>query len=654
MPGGKRGNNEVDIIEEDEEYVVIRCKKRRTVDVDDMIDQVLPLVTPPPRPVNFINHNEWISPSKLRNYLHGDPLLDWLDRHGEGVHERAGFRDGNNAEATFMEFIRQKGIEFERRVMELIQTSHPDCVHQVSTGVQDVCNPAKYRETTDLITKGVPIIYQGVLHDAENKYFGCPDLLIRNDYLQSLIPGAPMPPPRRKPRDRSWSHLIPSHYYFVVDIKFMTLPLRANAVGLLNSGSIPFYKTQLTMYNEMLAKIQGWKTPYGYLLGRGYTYTKCGENYAGDSCFAKLGVIDFQGSDYEYLAKMQQAVEWVKRLRAHGRTWQVLPVPSVPELYPNMSNSKDHPHHGAKEYLAKELREITLLWGCGLKHRQTAFRNKIFRFDDKRLTAKLLGFNGPVQSRIVQTMLEFNRDDVKKLVRPDVIMDNRCGWQDPDRLEFYVDFETVSNVFDDLSALPRIGGRNMIFMVGVGWKCPIEHTWTYKSFVATALTKPAERDIIDGFLKYISEVIDQYDINYQPNVYHWSRCEPIQLMKALEEHAELTVYTDFNFVDLLGIFKDETILIKGVFDFSIKSVAKGLSQHNLIPDVYTGAVTGGSDAMLRAVTCYKTAASRGVDICTLVQFRHIITYNEVDCRVMEHIIEYLRQHHSKNSHDGEK
>jgi hypothetical protein len=257
-----------------------------------------------------------------------------------------------------------------------------------------------------------------------------------------------------------------------------------------------------------------------------------------------------------------------------------------------------------------------------------------------------MGFKGPVQSRIVQAMIEFNRDDKTRLVRPDIITDNRAEWQLTGRLEFYLDVETIGNVFDDFHALPRRGSQNMIFMVGVGWVDPSDGSWHYRPFVAADLTKQSEARMLDSALLYIAEVIDSQKIDYTPVAYHWSRAEPVQFEKALSEHMDLTVYTDFTFVDMLSVFKDETVLIKGVYDFGLKSVSRGMARHGLIPDLYTTAITGGNDAMLRAHTCYRTAASRGVPVTTLVQFRHIITYNEVDCKIIWEIVKYLRSNHS--------
>ena len=66
-------------------------------------------------PTNDTEWDEWVPASAMRNYVLGDPLLDWLDRHGESK----GFaRDEPDTRTDFLDFIFRKGVEFERSVVE--------------------------------------------------------------------------------------------------------------------------------------------------------------------------------------------------------------------------------------------------------------------------------------------------------------------------------------------------------------------------------------------------------------------------------------------------------------------------------------------------------------------------------------------------------
>src|SRR5207253_1743743 len=52
---------------------------------------------------------------------------------------------------------------------------------------------------------------------------------------------------------------------------------------------------------------------------------------------------------------------WIRRVRTEGAEWRVLPVPSVPELWPNMKAEGDFPWHHAKAQIAAQLGDLTIL-----------------------------------------------------------------------------------------------------------------------------------------------------------------------------------------------------------------------------------------------------------------------------------------------------
>ena len=120
---------------------------------------------------------------------------------------------------------------------------------------------------------GVPVIFQGVLRDAESRTYGSPDLLIRSDVLTGLFPSVMSEEHAAVPAPDLGA--VPWHYR-VVDTKFTPLGLAAGG-ELANSGSSPAYKVQLWIYNRALGRLQGYTPPDSYLLGRGWTQTRRGE-----------------------------------------------------------------------------------------------------------------------------------------------------------------------------------------------------------------------------------------------------------------------------------------------------------------------------------------------------------------------------------------
>src|SRR3990170_1940052 len=100
---------------------------------------------------------------------------------------------------------------------------------------------------------------------------------------------------------------------------------------------------QVWVYNEALGRIQGYRPPAAYLLGRRW---KTGWT-RGESCFERLARVDHDAiGDQQTGATLAdltgEAIDWIRRMRAEGAAWRVLPEPSVPELYPN-ARSGDAP-----------------------------------------------------------------------------------------------------------------------------------------------------------------------------------------------------------------------------------------------------------------------------------------------------------------------
>ena len=128
---------------------------------------------------------------------------------------------------------------------------------------------------------GTPFIYQGVLHDKDEKIYGSPDLLVRNDFMKILCKNIEEPIPQKSDAQK--------YYYFVVDIKSSTLHLRANGNNLLNSGRMTGYKGQLYIYHKILSKIQNFDSHVAFVLGRKYKYVKQNQPHSGFGWFDKLG-----------------------------------------------------------------------------------------------------------------------------------------------------------------------------------------------------------------------------------------------------------------------------------------------------------------------------------------------------------------------------
>ncbi len=594
------------------------------------------------QPATDADWQEWVSATRTRNYTLGDPVLDWLELCGE----QAGFeRDDAHPQydprTNFTEFLFGQGRRFESAVVALLHDSNP--IVTASTGPEDSRSLDKGRETFEAMCQGSPIIYQGVLFDAENRTYGIPDLLVRSDVLRDLFPEALTPQQVVEPApdlpNAKW-------HYRVVDIKFRTLGLSANGDSD-NASSAAAYKTQLFIYNRALGRLQGFGPPVSYLLGRGWTQGK----ERGSSSLDRLAPVPQSGT----LARKRpisqavaEAASWVRRVRTEGADWSILPEPSVPELYPNDSNTQDGPWHNAKRRIIEELEDLTMLWQVGAPGRLKGHEAGIYRWTDPAVSPSIVGVTGDKRQRTFKRILEVNRLPDGPSVQPERIQAMRGEWHETPELEFYVDFETVSDIADDFSNMPEKGGQVLIFMIGCGH---LEGgQWSFSSFVVDSLTEPEEARIIDKWVVHMDSVRKRLAPNGPaPKLVHWSPAEVTNFETAYNSAKERQNRSDWPspewFDFLRQVMREEPVVVRGALAFGLKPVAKAMHKLGLIDTLWDDGPTDGLGAMVGAWWCQEEATRIGKPMSQIDLMIETVSYNEVDCKVMMEIVRYPRANH---------
>lgn len=591
---------------------------------------------------------DWVTATATRNYILQDPLLDWLALYGRSQ----GFQcddelPGYDPRTDFSMFLFQKAKEFETVVVKHLKTLTP--VVAIATAPDDARDVSKVRETFAAMGRGEALIYQGVLWNADSRTYGMPDLLIRSDVLARLFPGSITNGEARQPavdlRATSW-------HYRIVDIKFTTLDLLAGGV-LGNSGSAPAYKAELFIYNNALGHIQGYIPPTSYLLGRGWKQTVKSLTSRGKSCMERLAPVSQDSAlskGTSLAAAVQEACDWLRRVRSNGIKWSALPEPTVPELRPNMGNDEDSPWGAAKKRIAKDLEELTLLWQVGPGKRKDANNLGIFRWRDPKCTAVSLGVTGPRTQPVLQAILDVNQSDKGPAVSPPRVTAAEDVWRMQSTLEFYVDFETVNDLNDDFSKIPMRGGQPMIFMIGCGH---LENgNWQFKCFTADALTEAAEATMIHSWLEHLREVRERLSAGeVDPLVIHWSFAETSNLEDsynaAAQRHPEhAKAWPSLRWFDLLKhVVRAEPVVVRGALAFGLKAVAQPMHNLGLIRTRWEEGPVDGLGAMVGAWWCGHEATRRGVALSKIELMQEIQRYNEVDCKVMMEIVQYLRMNH---------
>lgn len=631
---------------------------------DTTIIHLQPITEPVSFSFDYQIDETWVSASSTRNYLNRDPLLDYLSYHHTALNRKhpvivptvlssSRERDPTN----FNDYIMTQGKKFEQGVYSLLFRKFDPSEIRDLGGDWGSCRPVrKFQDTIEAMTQGLPILINAVLHDPESKTYGIADLIVRSDYFRRLVSVSPLthseehhPAPLFKGR---------KYHYRVIDVKFHTLFLRSDGIHLLNSGSIPAFKGQLCIYNRIVAKVQGYDPGVSYVLGRRWKYSSKGNDYFGSSCFDRLGSINYTigGVDNIIVQRTQDAINWIRDMRENGEEWDpfVSPAPRK-ELHANMCNRNDHPWHDVKVAIAASTKEITTLWMCGPKNREIAHSHGVIQWTDPRCTPETLGVTGEKRSRVLAEILKINQGiDVppNTKILPEYVTNNLFGWKNERDIEFFVDFESGPDICPDFANLPEGSSHSSIIMIGVGYLCPELDEWIYRDFTVDRNILREEKKICADFAAYITETARKYSA-HSIGLYHWSRAEPQMWLAASLRHDALLdgFWTDIDqhWVDLLEVFREEPIVIKGCFNFGLKDVVKAMHEHGLISTMWDkeNPCSDGAAAMVMAQRASEEAERRQVSMRELPLIQYMQKYNEIDCKVLAELLIYLRKHHSQ-------
>ena len=395
----------------------------------------------------------------------------------------------------FHRILNVKGIEFESKIIKLLAQKF----HLVT--VSDVYNTLQVQKTIKYMKQGIPIIHSASLSNKKNKTYGIADLLVRSDILNQLIDN-PVPI-----GDGKAYKLNIDYHYVVIDIKYQTLKLKSDGVHLLNNNSIRAYKAQTWIYNQAVGLIQGYTSPYTYILGRRWMYNSKGMKYLNENCFNKFGVIDFENHDKFITMQIRFALKWNREVIKYGAKWSINP-PTRNELYPTMGIDSGR-FNTIKKNLAHDLGEITMLWQCNVKNRNKAISNGITSWKDPNCNSNKLGINGSYEP-IINKIITINQGDKKIL--PDKILNNVGNWQVNNTNEFFIDFETFSDICQSFDKLPLQTHFNRIYLIGIGW---IENgTWNYKKLISAYNNEESEANMLVQFNNFLS----QYS---NPSLFYW-------------------------------------------------------------------------------------------------------------------------------------
>lgn len=543
----------------------------------------------------------WISPTKLRNCVLDDHLMDYIQIHMEQNKIMKQRPD------PFLLYLFEKGDEFEEKVVSYINSN----IIPVTTMKEPHFTKESLMRVKELIYAGVPIIHSAPLTNSYNATRGVSDLLVRSDYINKIVPNTLTPEEEFRPASKLPGS--PNYHYVVIEIKFSTIHLKSDGKNISKTGNLKFYTVQSYIYSLALSYIQGYLPP-AFILGRKYCYVSKGVQHKIYNSLAKLARIDFTD---DVVSTTKDAMKWVRSLNKDWNKYSLEP-PNDTKLYPNMSISSDM--WGEKSKIAKDLYELTMISGVSIHEREIAISNDVYGWNDPRCCAEIMGIKNPEKAKYIDAIIRINRDDCGYIYENKINYDF-SSYED----DAYIDFEVFQDMFGDLNDFPLNTSKQTIFMIGV------YHRGTYKSFIIRSINMTEEKRIMTEFIEYIC------NLNCK-NVWYWHAELPFW-NSAIERHnGEITHPSKFtsNWVNLMAIVKYNAFAIKGCFSYGLKCIIKALNTHNLINFKYLSDCNDGMTASIRAYNFYKSPIKSGTIL------KDIENYNMYDCQAMFEIIRFLK------------
>lgn len=265
-------------------------------------------------------------------------------------------------------------------------------------------------------------------------------------------------------------------------------------------------------------------------------------------------------------------------------------------IFPNMKNKMDFPWHNAKKKISDRLCEITAVRGCSVNYRNNMVDLGITSYRELGIL-----YDGPE------------------------IISNELKNELPGGLLFFIDFEILTNIYDDFISFPKSNSKNYIFNIGCGYQR--KDDFEFETHVARELCE--EIIILQDFVDFINDQVDD-----TVTFVHWTDIEKRSLQKAISEY-DLDIQKKIVWFDLCDYFIKSKVKVKGCLNYKLKCVSRSLFDYGLIDSEWDKTFSDGLGALTGYLKYLKTKDEDIIDA--------IVYYNKIDCKVMWEIYNCLKK-----------
>lgn len=626
-----------------------------------------------------------ISATRVSNYIKNDMIIDFLDLVDENgyviennlkvvkrkiseMDNTHNFSESKKTKTSF-DYIAESGNHFERDIInEINKLMKENNEENKFLKIKEMDINLNSNLTIHTILKNKhSIIFGSILLNKKNNTWGKPDILVKGSWIKKYI--------------KEIFFVVDDNKWYVIDIKSSTINLINGGENISSKLLFSDYKSQVYIYTLALNNLleeYGFinRVEHGFILGKKYKYV-CNKTNIEKKSLDTLGVIDFKkekinGLTYDNV--LSNAIEWINDLRTNWKSFELNPI-NKNELYPNMKNSYDKNYHDTKKVISTINKEITLLWNCGISNRKLAWDKGIYRYDDPKLNASILGFSNTNKEIIIDSMLKLLHEDKIYEINK---KNNLMNWQNKSNYEFYVDFETycIDSIYDESSDFESsVLSNQIVYMIGVSWlnsesALDIEgkNKLSHKSFIIDYETSNLlkkeflnnkqfdnvvykdciicknELDLINKFYNWLIDFkpsnmsVEKFKKNMR--LIHWSGAESIIFNKKINEYKLDTDKFNLCWFDLLKVFKHDKypIIIKECFGFGLKEIVKKLNSHNQINLSWSDL----DDGLLSSFIARDIYMNKNSYTNSNSNMYNIIEYNYIDCKALHELLIWMR------------
>ncbi len=415
--------------------------------------------------------------------------------------------------------------------------------------------------------------------------------------------------------------IINNDEYLIINIVPEILNFKSGCREICNTYNVFYNKCSLYAFNSALRKYI-LRNNFYFLFGKDYKYN--------NKILEKknhIGLVIFEDIFRE---KVIRGIDWLNRLK--NNDLQLYPNPSCIELYPNMNN-KQSCWETEKKKLAEKIKEITLIWNISCQDRNKLINIGINTWDNLYLLKNLYELKDSSTKIIQEKIIHMNKHDNLIIEPRNISRDFKEILHHSSSIEFVLDIESVLNLEtkgnyfnnEQSDELPNICIIGLIIMN--------QTEYTFKDFTIEDLTIESEKKNINNWINFISK----YDII---KIYHWGHAEKTYIENIHKRFPDIKL-PRMLLIDLLYYYRQEPIIIKNCFNFSLKTIGKNMYKHGMIKSTWSE-TDNGLDAMIKfKELCLQK--DKNIPLKRYNEISEIIEYNKMDCVILMEILQYLRK-----------